>query len=49
MSKPVNKSLYRSYLQKSEEMTGDAKYAAKQSKKGAKSDSLSLRHSARRL
>ena len=49
MSKPVNKSLYRNYLQKAEEMLDVAGYAAKQSKKGAKSDSLSPRHSARRL
>ena len=49
MSKPVNKSLYRNYLQKAEEILDVAEYAAKQSKKGAKSDSVSLRHSARRL
>ena len=49
MSKAVNESLYRNYLQKAEEMLDVAEYAAKQSKKGAKSDSLSLRHSARKL
>ena len=41
MSKPVNKSLCRNYLQKAEEMLDVAEYAAKKSKKGAKSDSLS--------
>jgi hypothetical protein len=29
MSKPVNKSLYRNYLQKAEEMLDVAEYAAK--------------------
>ena len=35
MSKPVNKSLYRNYLQKAEEMLDVAEYAAKQSKNNA--------------
>ncbi len=35
MSKPVNKSLYRNYLQKAEEMLDVAEYAVKQSKNNA--------------
>ena len=35
MSKPVNRSLYRNYLQKAEEMLDVAEYAAKQSKNNA--------------
>lgn len=35
MSKPVNKSLYRNFLQKAEEMLDVAKYASGQSKNNA--------------
>jgi len=35
MSKPVNKSLYRNYLQKAEEMLDVATYASRQSKNNA--------------
>jgi hypothetical protein len=35
MSKPINKGLYRNYLQKAEEMLDVAEYAAKQSENNA--------------
>ena len=35
MTKPVDKRLYRNYLQKAEEMLGIAQYAADESKNNA--------------